>query len=116
MAYRTLTRSALRALAMMLLASTGASAGGLAIHEQSAYGQGASFAGIAAGGALSSMYWNPATITQFYGMNMESSPSGIIPRPNPTYTTSGLATALGGLNPAYRNNVDNSGMDALVPA
>ena len=35
-------------------------AGGFAIREQSAYGQGSSFAGIAAGGSLSSMFWNPA--------------------------------------------------------
>lgn len=37
-----------------------ASAGGFAIREQSAQFQGSSFAGAAAGGGLSSMYWNPA--------------------------------------------------------
>jgi len=46
-------------------------AGAFALREQSAYGQGSSFAGIAAGGALSSMYWNPAAITQFNGKTVE---------------------------------------------
>ncbi|MQA67450.1 MAG: transporter, partial [Alphaproteobacteria bacterium] len=46
-------------------------AGGFAIREQSVYGQGASFAGIAAGGALSGMFWNPAVMTQFAGFNVE---------------------------------------------
>jgi long-chain fatty acid transport protein len=43
--------------------SVGASvvqAGGLAVREQSTSSQGASFAGSAAGGDLSSMFWNPA--------------------------------------------------------
>jgi long-chain fatty acid transport protein len=42
-----------------------AQAGGFYVHEQSAYFQGTSFAGAAAGGpSLSAMFWNPATITQ----------------------------------------------------
>jgi long-chain fatty acid transport protein len=40
-----------------------AMAGGFAIREQSAEGQGAAFAGVAAGtNGLSSMFWNPATM------------------------------------------------------
>ena len=38
------------ALGFLVIASAQANAGGFAVHEQSAYGQGASFAGIAAGG------------------------------------------------------------------
>jgi long-chain fatty acid transport protein len=48
-----------------LIASTGfsgASAGGLAVREQSSYFQGLSFAGDAAGGALSSAFWNSAAL------------------------------------------------------
>lgn len=41
-----------------------AQAGGFAIREQSAQFQGSSFAGNAAGGGLSSMYWNPAALGQ----------------------------------------------------
>jgi hypothetical protein len=46
------------ALGLLAIATAQANAGGFAVHEQSVYGQGTSFAGIAAGGALSSMYWN----------------------------------------------------------
>ena len=59
------------ALGLLVIASAQASAGGFAVHEQSTYGQGTSFAGIAAGGALSSMFWNPATMTQFPGKGIE---------------------------------------------
>lgn len=85
-------------------------AGGFAIREQSTYGQGASFAGIAAGGALSGMFWNPAVMTQFSGINLEGGLSGILPQAE---QTPGVGTfppllALGG--------VSNSGDDALVPS
>jgi len=43
--------------------ATSALAEGFEIREQSAWGQGASYAGVAAGGSLSSMFWNPATMT-----------------------------------------------------
>src|SRR5262245_56198161 len=65
------------ALGLMAIASTQANASGLAPREQSVYGQGTSFAGIAAGGALSSMFWNPATMTQFAGKGLEVGASGI---------------------------------------
>ena len=49
--------------AALTLASA-AYAGGFAVREQSARAQGMSFAGAAsASGQLSSMFWNPATIT-----------------------------------------------------
>ena len=67
------------ALGLLVIASAQANAGGFAVREQSAYGQGSSFAGIAAGGALSSMFWNPATMTQFQGIVSETDVSGIFP-------------------------------------
>ncbi len=57
--------------AVLLAAAADANAGGFALREQSAYGQGSSFAGVAAGGALSSMYWNPSIMTQFNGKTIE---------------------------------------------
>ena len=55
-------------------------AAGFAIREQSAEGQGASFAGIGAGGAdLSSMFFNPATITLHDGWQFEADAAVIIP-------------------------------------
>ena len=56
------------ALALMMSASTAALAGGFAPREQSAYFLGTSFAGAAAGGVLSSMFWNPAALGQFEGI------------------------------------------------
>jgi long-chain fatty acid transport protein len=51
------------AAACALLAAAGSAlAGGFAIREQSAEFQGLSFAGNAAGGAISSMFWNPAAL------------------------------------------------------
>jgi len=97
----------------LVVATMAAHAGGFAIREQSAYGQGSSFAGIAAGGALSSMYWNPATMTQLKGKQFENSFSAILPHTSHSYTSSTLA----GLIPAlYSSAPDNTGESALVPA
>lgn len=52
------------AVAALSIATDMAHAGGFAIREQSAQFQGSSFAGNAAGGGLSSMYWNPAALGQ----------------------------------------------------
>lgn len=79
------------ALGLLVIASAQANAGGFAIREQSPYGQGSSFAGVAAGGALSSMFWNPATMTQFQGIVSETDVSGIFPYANNTPTGGTLA-------------------------
>ena len=86
-----------------------AHAGGFAIREQSACGQGASFAGVAAGGCdISSMFWNPATMTQFAGMQTSLTASGIFGssknRPDPATPL----VAFGGTG--------NTAESALVPA
>lgn len=54
-----------------------AHAGGFGIRQQSAYGQGASFAGIAAGGSLSAMFWNPATLSAVQGLEVEVAGTGV---------------------------------------
>ncbi|HEY4981861.1 MAG TPA: outer membrane protein transport protein [Pseudolabrys sp.] len=91
----------------LLTATVDANAGGFALREQSAYGQGSSFAGVAAGGSLSSMFWNPATITQVPGIQTEMVLTGIMPYSSHT-VTSGTFAAFGGAG--------DSGNDALVPA
>ena len=98
------------ALGLLAIASTEASAGGFAVHEQSVYGQGTSFAGIAAGGALSSMYWNPATMTQFPGMGLEVGTSGLFPFASNTPLP---GSSLFGL-PAVGGGTFNVGNDALL--
>jgi long-chain fatty acid transport protein len=91
----------------LCLATVDANAGGLAVREQSAYGQGSSFAGVAAGGDLSSMFWNPATMTQVPGLQMEMVGSGILPYAANS-TNSNTFGFTGGTN--------NVGLSALVPA
>jgi long-chain fatty acid transport protein len=62
------------AVSMSALAAaiSGAEAGGFALREQSASAQGLSFAGAASGsGGLSSMFWNPATVTMKPGWQSE---------------------------------------------
>ncbi len=70
---------AVAALALGLAASE-AQAGAFGLREQSATGQGVSFAGAAAGGAgLGSMFWNPAAMTDYKGIQVEGSISGVFP-------------------------------------
>src|SRR5689334_16531173 len=62
------------------LSATQAHAGAFGLREQSASGLGLAFAGVAAGSAnLSSMYWNPATMTRIPGRQSEWVLSGIAP-------------------------------------
>lgn len=69
-------------------ASNSAEAGGFAIREQSAQFQGSSFAGNAAGGGLSSMYWNPAALGEAsWGLTSESHFSGIFGQAENTVET-----------------------------
>jgi long-chain fatty acid transport protein len=58
-------------------------AGAFAIREQSAEGQGMSFAGVAAGGGgLASIFWNPAAMTDYPGITGSFVGSGILPGGN----------------------------------
>jgi len=100
------------ALGLLAIASTQASAGGFAVHEQSVYGQGTSFAGIAAGGALSSMYWNPATMTQFPGKGLEVGASALFPFASNTPLPAPAPTLFG--TPFGGGTLDIAN-DALVP-
>lgn len=105
------TRHFLRAGTALVFAAgaiTQALAGGFAVHEQSAYGQGSSFAGIAAGGSLQAMYWNPAVMTQFAGMQSASSYTAFFPHVVNTPGAGSAFLTLGGTNNTYEN--------ALIPA
>jgi len=104
-------RLALLSSVALVLLSTGveqASAGGFAIREQSAYGQGTSFAGVAAGGALSSMFWNPAVMTQFRGFAAEMDASVILGNASNTWVSGSSAGGVGGTG--------NIASPALVPS
>ena len=67
------------AAAASLFPMSHAHAGAFAVRTQSAYGQGSSFAGIAAGGSLSSMFWNPANLTDVRRGEIEAVGTGIFP-------------------------------------
>jgi long-chain fatty acid transport protein len=90
---------------VLLLSTSLAQAGGFAIREQSAIGQGLSFAGVAAGtGGLSSLFWNPALSAEYneYGFISESNASLILPN-----------TRTDGAGPLDSGNI---GEWAIVPA
>ncbi len=66
------------AAVLIPIAAIDANAGAFGLREQSTVGQGDAFAGVAAGGALSSMFWNPATMTQTPGFGIEGNGTGIL--------------------------------------
>jgi long-chain fatty acid transport protein len=96
--------------AVLLIATVGANAGGFAIREQSSYAQGSSYAGIAAGGDLSSLFWNPATMTQMPGIQSEIVATGIFPYAANTPAAGSTLTAFG------FGGTNNTGDQSLVPA
>jgi long-chain fatty acid transport protein len=65
---------------MAAMSGTGAMAGGFAIREQSTLFQGLAFAGSAAGGNISSIYWNSAATAALDGMNTDSNYALLIGR------------------------------------
>jgi long-chain fatty acid transport protein len=74
--------------ALMAAGLSGAQAGSFAIRDQSASAQGEAFAGVAAGtGGLSSMFWNPATMTALPGWRSSAIVSLIVPYANLTPQT-----------------------------
>ena len=68
------------AAATALVAASGAAfAAGFALHEELTQFLGSALAGDAAGGALSSMFWNPAAVGQFNGIWSESAYTFVLP-------------------------------------
>jgi long-chain fatty acid transport protein len=96
------------ALGLLAIATAQANAGALAVHEQSAYGQGMSFAGVAAGGSLQTMFWNPAVMTQFDGVQSASSYTAFFPSVKNSAIAGTFVPPLGGTNNVYDQ--------ALIPA
>jgi long-chain fatty acid transport protein len=90
-----------------------AMASGLALHEQSAAAIAESYAGTATGAAgLSSMFWNPATLSQNQGLQVSASLSGILPYATQTTDVTRTGGALA--NPSkITNSGDVLGFEAL---
>ncbi len=91
---------------------TAAQAGGFLVHEQSAYYQGMSFAGAAAGNELSSMFWNSAAAAAAPGINSESHISLVVPHTE--ITSTGTSFLDGGLG--LDTNSGDIGDPTFVPA
>ncbi|HEX5508517.1 MAG TPA: OmpP1/FadL family transporter [Pseudolabrys sp.] len=106
--YRNVSLLGCGVLALMVAAPSVSLAGGFAVREQSSYGQGASYAGIAAGGSLSSMFWNPATMTQVPGLQSEIVAATVFPYSVNSPHTGSTLLALGGTG--------NVGDTTLVPS
>ena len=103
--------SSTAAVAVALSIGAGsAMAGGFAVREQGALGQGASFAGAGASSALSAMFVNSAAVTSLDGMNADSSISAILPDAEYKATAGTFFN-----NPAYSQSTQ-IGVDAYVPA
>ncbi|MEQ1669345.1 MAG: outer membrane protein transport protein, partial [Hyphomicrobium sp.] len=103
--FQSVLRAGVAVAALVATAGT-ASAGGFAPKEQSALFLGSAFAGAAAGGALSSMFWNPAAVGQMNGINSDSNYSLILPDTE--------ITAAGG--PAAFRSSGDIGDTAVLPA
>lgn len=89
-----------------------ANAGGLAIREQSAVGQGMSFAGEGTPGmGLSAMFWNPAAVTQAQGLWSESHAALFMPH---STINAGLGTT--GFPAVLPPNSGNIGEVAIIPS
>jgi long-chain fatty acid transport protein len=109
-------RIAAGAMASGLIAlSAPAHAGGFGVHEQSTTFLGSAFAGAAAGGDISSMYWNSAAAAASPGCNVVSSYTLILGRGEET-ARSGLFVTGTPVAPGLTPVEADVGSDALVAA
>jgi len=104
-------RAAMLAATAMVLGAGAAQAGAFGIREQSTQAQGLAFAGAAAGsGGVSSIFWNPATITMNPGFVAEQN-----------FTFIGLSSEIRpdlGTNPGFARlgSSGDIGQGAVLPA
>lgn len=105
---RTSAQALVVASSVLAMGASVVQAGGLAVREQSTSSQGASFAGSAAGGDLSSGFWNPAAFgIAGWGFTTESHAALIVPGGDVSGTSVG--------SPFLPDSAD-IGKIALVPA
>ena len=99
--------------AALLVGMASAQAGSFQLREQSAEAMGMGFAGVAAGtGGLSSMFWNPATITDIAGWQSSSSLTGVIATSKTSAGLPGTTTP-----PAFRGIAGGDiGQSGIVPS
>jgi long-chain fatty acid transport protein len=89
-----------------------ANAGAFAIREQDTVGMGDAFAGVAAGGSIGSMYWNPATMTQTGGGGIDVNAAIIVPNVNQTPSPGSTFAS----PPFHLGAADDTTTSALLPS
>ncbi|MGI9415550.1 MAG: OmpP1/FadL family transporter [Hyphomicrobiales bacterium] len=110
--YKSALAAGCAAIAATSIFTTQAYSAGFAVREQSAEFQGMSFAGAAAGGqGLSSMFFNPATITLHGGLMVEADGGLIFPYSEADDAGFAPNTPAPGLS-----NSDNICQNAFVPS
>jgi long-chain fatty acid transport protein len=97
---------------IVLLGGIEANAGAFAIREQDTVATGDASAGVAAGGSIGSMFWNPATMTQTGGGGVEVNTTAIFPNANQS-TAAGSTLAGAPFNLGGDTNTTPS---ALLPS
>ncbi len=111
--------TAITTIAMMTMSAMQAHAGGFGVQEQSAYYLGTSFAGASAGGgqSISSMWWNPATISQApAGFTVEGVMNWIDGKAVVTPTSASGPALAGSPNITGLGGTGDEFIDTLVPA
>lgn len=103
---------------LLVMSGERVEAGAFALREHSAAGEALSFAGTAAGAAgLGSIYFNPATITQFSGFQGSFNLTGIAPdvrHDNQAGTGAGYSAIGAGFGGSSKSG--DIAIDAVVPA
>jgi len=90
-------------------------AGGFFVRDQSTQFLGTVFAGNAAGGALSSMFWNPAAIGQFNGIWSESAFTAFLPQ-SEIHALPGSTLVDGVPFGTFPSDSGDIGRNAVIPA
>ena len=93
-----------------------AHAGGFGVREQSAYFLGSAFAGSAAGGEISSIFWNSAATAALPGCNASSSYSGIFASSDEVAQAGLFVTGVPGGVPGLTPTSTDIGRDGFVPS
>jgi long-chain fatty acid transport protein len=104
------------ALAAGSAAVSEAQAGAFGVREQSTYFMGDAYAGAAAGGDISSMFWNPAATATLPGFNSSSSYTGIMGSAKESATGGVLVTGPQFPIPGLTPTSTDVGSNVLVPA
>ena len=100
----------------LVAAAAPASAGGFAVREQSTTFLGTAFAGSAAGGDISGIFWNPAVTGALPGCNMSSSYSLILGRSDETAHSGLFVTGAPPIAPGLSPTSTDVASDPVVPA